>query len=358
EAQDRDRRAGLTQEVERVLDAGRGARADDDEAGARRAGRGLRAREGHVVVERGDVLLEARGAARVARGELGAREAPGAARVVERRGQGLLGELGRDLDDHGETRGVEREEVRLVVGRALRDGEDLLAQQPLEVAVHDALRVGPEGSCRLGRLDQYGTLGVHLEEGHRGISCSSGTRPGRGRMRHSLRRRSSPSNPVEPSSRAPRERTRRAVPDGPGDAADQACPVSSDSAASRSSTRSTLPVSSPERPGRMSALMTSDTRCPPAPTASVARWMTGMTTSQSPSISVNIAVVRLGRPDSRTMRTASATESATDSPAPSGATEKAKTAMRPSWHDRSPDRAASAAPTSRGPGGPDVGSWP
>ncbi len=82
--------------------------------------------------------------------------------------------------------------------------------------------------------------------------------------------------------------------------------------------------------------MTSDTRCPAAPTASVARWITGMTASQSPSISVNIAVVRLGSPDSRTMRTASATESATDSPAPSGATEKAKTAMGPSWHGSGP----------------------
>lgn len=48
-----------------------------------------------------------------------------------------------------------------------------------------------------------------------------------------------------------------------------------------------------------------------------------MTSSQSPSIVVNIASVRFGRPDSRTMRTASATASETDSPEPSGATEKA-----------------------------------
>ena len=32
-----------------------------------------------------------------------------------------------------------------------------------------------------------------------------------------------------------------------------------------------------------------------------ARWITGITSSQSPSISVNIAVVRVGSPDSRTM---------------------------------------------------------
>ncbi|CPU66195.1 Uncharacterised protein [Mycobacteroides abscessus] len=69
-----------------------------------------------------------------------------------------------------------------------------------------------------------------------------------------------------------------------------------------------------------------------------------MTTSQSPSISVNIDVVRFGRPDSRTMRTASATESATDSPAPSGATEKAKTAMGPSWHGPAPRAGAPGAP--------------
>ncbi|CPU66196.1 Uncharacterised protein [Mycobacteroides abscessus] len=174
EAQHRDRRARLAQEVERVLDAGRGARADDDEARARGARGRLRAREGHVVVERGDVLLEARRAARVARGELGAREATGAARVVERRGQRLLRELGGHLDDDREPRRVEREEVRLVVGRAVRDREDLLAQQSLEVAVHHPLRVRPECSCLLGRLDQYGTLGVHLEKGHRGFSCSCG----------------------------------------------------------------------------------------------------------------------------------------------------------------------------------------
>ena len=212
EAQDRDRRAGLAEEVERVLDARCGARADDDEPGAGRARGRLGAREGDVVVERRDVLLEPRGAAGVAGGELGAREAPGPAGVVERRGEGLLRELRGDLDDDRETGGVEREEVGLVVGRALRDGEDLLAQQPLDVAVHDPLRVRPEGTRRLGRLDQYGTLGVHLEEGHRGFSCCSGTRPGRGRLRHSLRRRSSPSNRSNHPRATPQVRRARSPP--------------------------------------------------------------------------------------------------------------------------------------------------
>src|SRR5208283_1914526 len=49
-----------------------------------------------------------------------------------------------------------------------------------------------------------------------------------------------------------------------------------------------------------------------------------MTSSQvSPSITVNIESVLLGRPDSRTTRTASATISPTPSPTPSGVTENA-----------------------------------
>ncbi len=43
------------------------------------------------------------------------------------------------------------------------------------------------------------------------------------------------------------------------------------------------------------------------PDRSVARRTTSITSSHSPSIVVNIASVRFGRPDSRTMRTASAT---------------------------------------------------
>src|SRR5664279_1003333 len=81
----------------------------------------------------------------------------------------------------------------------------------------------------------------------------------------------------------------------------------------------------------MSALSTSETRLPYRPTASQARLTTSMHSSQSPSIVVNIESVRLGNPESRTTRTASATAAETEapgsppdsSPTPDGATEKA-----------------------------------
>src|SRR3954447_8407408 len=56
--------------------------------------------------------------------------------------------------------------------------------------------------------------------------------------------------------------------------------------------------------------------------------MTPITSSHSPSMFVNIALVSFGSPLARTMRTASATSEPTDSPAPSGVTEKAAI-MRP-----------------------------
>src|SRR5699024_1808863 len=60
------------------------------------------------------------------------------------------------------------------------------------------------------------------------------------------------------------------------------------------STRSTLPDSSPLRPGRRSALRTRLTRGDTADTASVAARMTGMTSSHSPSMVVYIDVVSWG----------------------------------------------------------------
>src|SRR6266567_3952849 len=74
----------------------------------------------------------------------------------------------------------------------------------------------------------------------------------------------------------------------------------------------------------MSALSTRLTRGAAACTASAARLTTVITSSHSPSIVVNMAVVSLGRPDSHTTRTASATAAPTlsDSP-PSGVTLKA-----------------------------------
>ena len=60
-------------------------------------------------------------------------------------------------------------------------------------------------------------------------------------------------------------------------------------------------------PGRMSALSVMLTRGARAPTASTAALTTAMTSSQSPSIEVNMASVRFGSPLARTIRTASAT---------------------------------------------------
>src|SRR6478735_4294985 len=81
----------------------------------------------------------------------------------------------------------------------------------------------------------------------------------------------------------------------------------------------------------MSALSTRLTRLPYRPTTSQHRLTTAMHSSHSPSMVVNIESVRLGRPDSRTTRMASATAAETDpepstppaSPAPVGATENA-----------------------------------
>ena len=84
-----------------------------------------------------------------------------------------------------------------------------------------------------------------------------------------------------------------------------------------------------ETPGRMSALSETVTRGACSATASTACLMTAMTSSHSPSTVVNMASVRLGSPEARTTRTASATRSPTESPAPSGVTEKA-TSMPPS----------------------------
>ena len=75
----------------------------------------------------------------------------------------------------------------------------------------------------------------------------------------------------------------------------------------------------------MSALSTRLTLGPYAPTASQARRTTSMHSAQEPSTVVNIESVWLGRPLSRTIRTAAATASLTepvDSEA-DGATEKA-----------------------------------
>src|SRR5262245_29001497 len=73
----------------------------------------------------------------------------------------------------------------------------------------------------------------------------------------------------------------------------------------------------------MSALREMLTRGATASTASAARLTTAITSSHSPSTSVNIASVWFGRPLCRTTRTASATAAPTSSPMPSGVTENA-----------------------------------
>ena len=58
-------------------------------------------------------------------------------------------------------------------------------------------------------------------------------------------------------------------------------------------------------------MSTSETRGDTAATASTARFTTSITSSHSPSMLVNIALVSFGSPESRTTRTAAATASET-----------------------------------------------
>src|ERR1700752_2981892 len=83
----------------------------------------------------------------------------------------------------------------------------------------------------------------------------------------------------------------------------------------------------------MSALSTRLTRGAAAATASTARFTTPITSSHSPSMLVNIALVSLGSPDARTTRIASATASPTLSSPPNGLTLKA-TITRPMFARR------------------------
>jgi len=74
----------------------------------------------------------------------------------------------------------------------------------------------------------------------------------------------------------------------------------------------------------MSAFRPSERRGAEAPRASTQSLITAITSSHSPSRVVNIELVSFGRPDARTIRTASATASPTEaSPPPLGAMEKA-----------------------------------
>src|SRR5664279_3152814 len=76
-------------------------------------------------------------------------------------------------------------------------------------------------------------------------------------------------------------------------------------------------------PGRWSSFITTETRGATWAIVSTHVLMTAMISSHSPSTLVNMALVSLGRPLARTMRTVSATRSPTDSPVPSGVMENA-----------------------------------
>src|ERR1035438_6744750 len=125
------------------------------------------------------------------------------------------------------------------------------------------------------------------------------------------------------------------------------------------SRRSTLALSAPVTPGLISALSTRLTRGALAATASTACLTTPITSSQSPSIVVNMASVRFVSPLSRTTRTASATYSATPSPTPSGVIENA-TSIRCSFAGQRLDRYLQEDPEkiTRPGGAPVVGTRP
>jgi hypothetical protein len=76
-------------------------------------------------------------------------------------------------------------------------------------------------------------------------------------------------------------------------------------------------------PGRWSSFTTTETRGAAWAIVSTHVLMTAMISSHSPSTLVNMALVSLGRPLARTMRTVSATRSPTDSPVPIGVMENA-----------------------------------
>ncbi|GAA1994629.1 hypothetical protein GCM10009718_35650 [Isoptericola halotolerans] len=164
-----DGHRGLAQEVDGVEDLLAGVLADDDQACAGTPRLGPRDRYG--VVERGHVPLEGVRAAVVPRRQLAARESASPPRVVERAGQRRAVELGDQLDDDGRAGRVEGQQVRLVGAHALRDGEDLLAEEPVDVRVHDAVRSGPETWLGAARsppgLHEERPAGVDLEQWHR-----------------------------------------------------------------------------------------------------------------------------------------------------------------------------------------------
>ncbi|QAY69207.1 hypothetical protein [Xylanimonas protaetiae] len=160
EPQHLDGHGRLAEEVDGVEHVLVGVLADDDEAHAGAAR--LRARDGHGVVELGDVALERGGTAAVERGELRARHPARGPGVVERAGQRGVVQAGDELDDDGRAGRVEREQVRLVGAVAGRHGEDLLAEQPVDVRLDDAVGRRADAGARPG--DDLRTVSLDLEE--------------------------------------------------------------------------------------------------------------------------------------------------------------------------------------------------
>jgi hypothetical protein len=94
--------------------------------------------------------------------------------VVERLGQVLPVEVRHELDDHGRAGRVEGEQVRFVGARALRDGEDLFAEEPVDVRVHHLVGRGLQTwfgpTCAVRGRHEEGPLGIDLEQWHLVIS--------------------------------------------------------------------------------------------------------------------------------------------------------------------------------------------
>ncbi|GAA1730197.1 hypothetical protein GCM10009809_27160 [Isoptericola hypogeus] len=114
--------------------------------------------------------MERRRAAVVPRRELAPGQASRRTGVVEGPRERLAVEVADELDDDGRPGGVEREQVGFVGTGPRGDREDLLAQQPVDVALHDGMGRGADtrftGDLGPTGLDEEGPLGVDLEQWH------------------------------------------------------------------------------------------------------------------------------------------------------------------------------------------------
>ncbi len=119
-------------------------------------------------------MLEGAGPTAVACGELGAGQAAGGAGVVQGLGEVLAVEVRHELHDYGRARRVEGQQVGLVRAGALRDREDLFAEQAVDVRVDHLVGRGletwlPTVRAVRGRHEEW-PLGIDLEQWHLVIS--------------------------------------------------------------------------------------------------------------------------------------------------------------------------------------------